>query len=93
VRVSDHVPGYEGKTVGVARQGDVFIFRSPIGNLGDAEYLTCYKLSRSDFVEPFKRSKERQWIEQEERYRLCFNGLAERFMPIIEAYWQEDGGM
>lgn len=89
VRVSN-VPGYEGKPVGLARQGDVFIFRSPIGTFSDAEYLTCYKLSKSDFVEPFKRSTERQWIEQEERYREYFNGLAERFMPIIEAYWQED---
>ncbi|WP_337035790.1 hypothetical protein [Paenibacillus illinoisensis] len=64
VRVRDHVPGYEGKTVGFARQGDAFIFRNPLGNLNDAEYLTCYKLSRSDFVEPFKRSTERQWVEQ-----------------------------
>ncbi len=32
MQVSDHVPGYKGKTVGVARQSDVFIFHSPIGN-------------------------------------------------------------
>lgn len=91
VRVKEHVPGYEGKTVGVARKGDIFIFRNPIGHLSDAEYLTCYKLGRSDFVEPFKRSTERQWIEQEEKYQIYFNELSERFMPIIEAYWQEDG--
>lgn len=45
--------------MGVARQSDVFIFHSPIGNFGDAEYLTCCRLSRSDFVEPFKRSTQR----------------------------------
>ncbi|RAI99207.1 hypothetical protein DET54_103346 [Paenibacillus pabuli] len=61
VRVRDQLSGYEGKTVGVARQGDVFIFRNSIGHLSDAEYLTCYKLGRSDFVEPFKRSTERQY--------------------------------
>lgn len=59
MQVSDHIPGYKGKTVGVARQSDVFIFHSPIGNFGDAEYLTCCRLSRSDFVEPFKRSTQR----------------------------------
>ncbi|PWW33354.1 MULTISPECIES: hypothetical protein [Paenibacillus] len=83
VRVRDQLSGYEGKTVGVARQGDVFIFRNPIGHLSDAEYLTCYKLGRSDFVEPFKRSTERQWIEQEEKYQEYLNRLSHRFMPIL----------
>ncbi|SEP33267.1 hypothetical protein [Paenibacillus sp. OK076] len=91
VRVRDHVPGYEGRTVGVAHQGDIFIFRNPIGHLSDAEYLTCFKLGRSDFVEPFKRSTELQWIEQEEKYQVYLNKLSERFMPILEAYWREDG--
>lgn len=44
MQVSDHVPGYKGKTVGVTQQSDVFIFHSPIGNFGDAEYLHAVSL-------------------------------------------------
>ncbi|QNR70562.1 hypothetical protein IAQ67_29330 (plasmid) [Paenibacillus peoriae] len=89
VRVNDQVPGYEGQTVGVARQGDVFIFRSPIGNLEGSEYLACYKLGRSDFIEPYKRSRAHEWAEQEEMYRVYFQQLARRFSPIIQAYCDE----
>lgn len=86
MRVSDHVPEYKGKTVGVARQGDVFIFRNPIGNLGDAEYLTCCKLSRSDFVEPFKRSTQSDNGSNMKTVRFTStylqNGLCPLYKPI-----------
>lgn len=74
-----------------------FYFRSPIGNLSDAEYLTCYKLSRSDFVESFKRSTELEWIEQESGtdylQRTCrtvyaYNrSLLARGWAAVELYW------
>lgn len=68
--------------MGVARQGDVFIFRSPIGNLGDAEYLTCCKLSRSDFVEPFKRSTPSDNGANDYTSTYLQNGLCPLYKPI-----------
>ncbi|WP_339275970.1 hypothetical protein MKY59_03285 [Paenibacillus sp. FSL W8-0426] len=87
VWVREHVPGYEGKILGVARQGDIFIFRNPIGHLSDAEYLTCYKLGRSDFKSRSSALQSVSGLNKKE----YLNGLSDRFMPILEAFWWEEG--
>ncbi|KLU54952.1 hypothetical protein BK124_02945 [Paenibacillus amylolyticus] len=91
MQVSDHVPGYKGKTVGVARQSDVFIFHSPIGNFGDAEYLTCCKLSRSDFVEPFKRSTQRNNGSNRKNSTVYFNYLKNGLCPLYKPIGKKMG--
>ncbi|OPG89589.1 hypothetical protein B2I21_36330 [Chryseobacterium mucoviscidosis] len=47
-------------------------------------------MGRSNFIEPYKRSTEHQWMEQEEEFRVYLGELAKRFSPILQAYYQED---
>ncbi|ALP39383.1 hypothetical protein ASL14_26260 (plasmid) [Paenibacillus sp. IHB B 3084] len=81
----------EGKTVGIAWQDDTFIFRNPPGpSFEGVEYLTCYKLGRSDFIEPFKRSTESRWLEQEEKYQVYLQELHKQYIPVLQAYCREN---
>ncbi|MMZ51622.1 hypothetical protein D1872_133640 [compost metagenome] len=81
----------EGRTVGIARQDDTFIFRNPPGpSFEGVEYLTCYKLGQSDFIEPFKSSTESRWLEQEEKYQDYLRELYKRYIPILQAYCREN---